>query len=128
MGEHGRESALIRGTIWPQIGVQGGRLDAAVQARLARNSRRFSVSLLVGHSSGDWRIACGNCGNFSDGAAICTFTSVVPCTALIGVTLAGIAEIRRGLHVASAHEAGRAYPNVHGAAFRRVMTAFLLES
>jgi hypothetical protein len=30
-------------TIWPQIGVTGGRLDAVVQARLTRNSRRFSV-------------------------------------------------------------------------------------
>ena len=46
----------------PKIGMLGGRLDAVVQALIARNSRGF----------------CGNCGNFPDCTAICAFTFVVP--------------------------------------------------
>jgi hypothetical protein len=82
----------------PKISMLGGRLDAAVQALIARNSRGFSVSLAECSAGTDWRSACGNCGNFPDCTAICAFTSVVHCTALIGVALAEIAEIRFAAH------------------------------
>ncbi len=71
----------------PKISMLGGRLDAAVQALMAECS-----------AGTDWRSACGNCGNFPDCTAICAFTSVVHCTALIGVALAEIAEIRFAAH------------------------------
>ena len=96
MGKQGNEGAPTKGTIWPQM--LGGRVDAAVQALVARSNRRFAVSLLGSTPSTDWRSACGNCGNFPDCATIRAFTPGRRCAALIGVTLAEIAEIRRGLH------------------------------
>ena|SRR5882757_4430560 len=78
MGEHGRESAFTKGTIWPQIGMQ-----AAASTARSKLAWRETVEGSLSHfwraiPCGDRRNACGNCGNFPDCAAIYAFTFVVP--------------------------------------------------
>ena len=93
----------------PKIGMLGGRLDAVVQALIARNSRGFSVSLAECSAGTDWRSACGSCGNFPDCTAICAFTFVVP---LHWRGTSGVAEIAENkFYVAAAHPCGERVRN-----------------
>jgi hypothetical protein len=100
VGEHEREGGLrddpAKIGSWAVVSAPRSKLSC-------ENSRRVAVSRAECSPSTDWRNACGNCGNFPDGVAIRVSPSVGSGAALIGVTLAEIAEIRRGVHLVSAY-------------------------
>src|SRR5260370_14675164 len=104
----------------------GGRLDAAVQAPLARNSRGFAVSRAECSAGTDWRSACGNCGNFR---TVPLSTPSLSWCHSTGGALAGERKLRktnfmsRGVHPDLRTDDGHAYHNLHGPELPRVMRA-----